>query len=353
MKLVTSAGALLELGPRYRFTTRLQAGPGTALRGTSVVGPVYLTGGGDPLLATGAYARRYLGARATPMGALVRPLRRLGIRRIAGPIVADERVFDARRLGPGWPSDYLSYSSPLSGLSTNQGWAGNARRAHVSSLPIAAAERLRAALRGVRIAHSGGLRAGATPRAAVPLAEVRSRTVAAILRSMNPDSDNFVAEMLTKAVGAHAAGRGTTAAGTARTAAALRARGILDGGDRLVDGSGLSRANRLSATSLVRLIAAADRERAWGAPLIQSMPRGGEGTLARRLRRGPATKRVRAKTGYLGGVSALAGRVVSRRGQRYAFALLMRTGDIAGARATQDRVVSLLAAGAEDLPGGA
>ena len=103
----------------------------------------------------------------------------------------------------------------------------------------------------------------------------------------------------------------------------------------------------------MRLIAAADRERAWGAPLIQSMPRGGEGTLARRLRRGPATKRVRAKTGYLGGVSALAGRVVSRRGQRYAFALLMRTGDIAGARATQDRVVSLLAAGAEDLPGGA
>ncbi|MBY0395554.1 MAG: D-alanyl-D-alanine carboxypeptidase, partial [Thermoleophilia bacterium] len=72
----------------------------------------------------------------------------------------------------------------------------------------------------------------------------------------------------------------------------------------------------------------------------------------RRLRRGPAAKRVRAKTGYLGGISTLAGRVVSVRGQRYAFALLMGTGDIAGARATQDRVVGLLAAGAEDPPEG-
>jgi D-alanyl-D-alanine carboxypeptidase len=68
----------------------------------------------------------------------------------------------------------------------------------------------------------------------------------------------------------------------------------------------------------------------------------------RRFRSGVATRRVRAKTGYINNVSALAGRVVSRRGQRYAFALLMNTSDIGGAKATQDRVVTLLAAGAED-----
>ena len=58
---------------------------------------------------------------------------------------------------------------------------------------------------------------------------------------------------------------------------------------------------------------------------------------------------MRAKTGYLDGVSAMAGRVISRRGQRYAFALLMNSWDIAGAHATQDRVVTLLASGSEDL----
>ena len=68
----------------------------------------------------------------------------------------------------------------------------------------------------------------------------------------------------------------------------------------------------------------------------------------RRFTSGPATTRVRAKTGYLNGVSAMAGRVVSRGGERYAFALIMNSSDILGARTVQDRVVTLLAAGSED-----
>jgi D-alanyl-D-alanine carboxypeptidase/D-alanyl-D-alanine-endopeptidase (penicillin-binding protein 4) len=99
----------------------------------------------------------------------------------------------------------------------------------------------------------------------------------------------------------------------------------------------------------VRLVAAADADPSWGGPLIRSLAQGGQGTLIRRFTSGVATKRVRAKTGYLDGVSTMAGWVVSRRGQRYAFALLMNSSDIAGARATQDKVVTLLAAGAEDL----
>jgi D-alanyl-D-alanine carboxypeptidase/D-alanyl-D-alanine-endopeptidase (penicillin-binding protein 4) len=190
---------------------------------------------------------------------------------------------------------------------------------------------------------------GATPAGGRLLATATSPTLPTILRAMNLDSDNFIAETLAKDVGAYGLGRGTTRAGTARTAALLTGRGILDGGDRLVDGSGLSRANRLSAASLARLIAAADGDPEWGAPLIASLAQGGEGTLVRRFRTGPATKRVRAKTGYLDGVSAMAGRVVSRRGQRYAFALLMNTADIGGARAVQDRVVTLLASGSEDV----
>ncbi len=167
---------------------------------------------------------------------------------------------------------------------------------------------------------------------------------------MNLESDNFIAETLAKDVGAYGAGHGTTAAGVGRTAALLTARGVLGEGDRLVDGSGLSRENRLAASSLVRLIADADEDATWGSALIASLAQGGQGTLIRRFLSGPATKRVRAKTGYLNGVSAMAGRVVSRGGERYAFALLMNSADITGARATQDRVVTLLAAGSEDPP---
>jgi D-alanyl-D-alanine carboxypeptidase/D-alanyl-D-alanine-endopeptidase (penicillin-binding protein 4) len=99
---------------------------------------------------------------------------------------------------------------------------------------------------------------------------------------------------------------------------------------------------------MVRLVAAADADPGWGAALMGSLAQGGEGTLIHRFTSGPATKRVRAKTGYLDGATALAGRVISVRGQRYGFAMLMNTADIGGAQATQNKVVNLLAGGAED-----
>ena len=348
MKLVTGAGALLQMGPTFRFETTVVAGPETTRRGKALVGPIYLKGAGDPVLATRAYGAAYLGGRSTQMAALARPLRTRGVRLVRGPIVADERIFDSRRLGPGWPSYYRYYASPLSGLPTNQNYAGGGRSAHVLSPPVAAAQRLKATLGGFGVRQVGALKAGAAPAGGRVLATAESPPLPVILRAMNLASDNFIAETLAKDVGAYASGRGTTRVGTARTRALLAQRGIIGSGDRLADGSGLSRENRLSAGTLVRLVAVADANDEWGAALLGSLARGGEGTLIRRFTTGPATKRVRAKTGYLDGVTSLAGRVISRRGQRYAFAMVMNTADIGGARATQDRVVNLLASGAED-----
>lgn len=348
MKLVTGAGALLQFGPAHRFTTALLADPAAVRTGRVLRGAVYLRGSGDPVLATRSYGAAYLRGRATPLAALGTGLRATGIRLVRGPIVSDESLFDRRRLGPGWPSYYALYIAPLSALSINQDYAGNRRAAHVTSPALAAGQRLRATLRAVGVRQAGPLRAGVTPQGARALAATTSPPLPVILRAMNVESDNFIAEILTKGVGAAGAGRGTTAAGVGRTRALLADRGILGRGDVLVDGSGLSRGNRLAASSLVRLIARADANPTWGRPLVLSLARGGEGTLVRRFTSGVATRRVRAKTGYLNGVSSMAGRVVSRRGVRYAFALLMNSPDITGARAVQDNVVTLLAAGAED-----
>ena len=106
------------------------------------MGRVYLKGAGDPVLATRSYAGRYLGGRATPLSSSGAPAcARRGVRLMRGPIIADEHLFDARRLGPGWPSYYRAYSSPLSALVTNQNFSGNARAAYVSSPALAAAQR--------------------------------------------------------------------------------------------------------------------------------------------------------------------------------------------------------------------
>ena len=355
MKVVTAAGALIGLGPSFRFETRLYAGAGAVRRGRVLHGPLYLVGGGDPVLATPAYLRRFLGGRGTSLGRIVRPLRSQGVRLVRGPIVADESVFDARRQGPRWKSSYRFECSPLSGLSVNENFAGEWRGGYVPWPSLAAARRLRQVMTAMGVRQRGDLRAGRAPRNARLVGSVGSPPLSTIVGIMNRDSDNFIAEMLVKDVGSHRMGRGSTAAGTAANARLLREMGILVPGDRLVDGSGLSRDNRLTASSLVRLLAAADADPTWGRALIGSLARGGEGTLRRRFTSPAVSRRVRAKTGYIGGVSSLTGVVTSTSGARYAFALLMNDWDISGARATQDRVVALLARGAGDrlgpLPG--
>ncbi len=343
-KLVTSVGALLTMGPGFQYETRLFQGPGARRTGRLLRGALYVKGYGDPTLATRAYARSQQSGAGGNFGRLFLALARSGIRVVKGPIAADEAFFDSRRLGSQWRSYYAAYSAPLSALSVNRNSGGTP--------PLPAAVSARAALRGVGIRQTGGVTTARTPSNAHPVAVVRSPRLTRILRLMNPSSDNYTAEMLMKGVGAYGRSVGTSAAGAAHTAGLLRQLGVLGPHDRIVDGSGLSRANRLSAATLTRLLAAAEANPPWGRPLVKSLPRGGEGTLRRRFL-GSARNRVRAKTGSLNGVTSLAGRVVSRRGQRYAFALLFETTDFTGARVVQDRVVRLLAAGREDVRGAA
>ncbi len=345
MKVMTAASALITLGPTYRFETRLYMGATPTYSGPILNTPLYLKGYGDPTLATPGYARRYLPGATTNVTGLVRPLRAAGITRIRGPIIVDETYFDARRRGPGWPARYNIESQPLSAMNVNQSWLGDTRRSRVKSPPLAAGTTLRATMRAMRVVHTGAVRTGRAPAQGRLVATVQSRPLRAITRLMLPPSDNFVAEMLVKNMGAYSAGAGTTAAGTRVSAGALSQ--YLAPGDRFVDGSGLDRRNQLTANSLARVLIAADADPVWGSALITSLPRGNEGTLRSRFR--PLGGRLRAKTGYINGTSTLTGIVTSTNGTKYAFALLMNDSSISGARETQARLVKMLAAGVADI----
>src|SRR4029077_14618486 len=78
---------------------------------------------------------------------------------------------------------------------------------------------------------------GTASDAAVPLAAVDSPTLDANVRWMDRVSDNFVAEMLVKELGAVQAGKGTTAAGAGVVTGLLAQAGVPLAGVRLVDGS--------------------------------------------------------------------------------------------------------------------
>ena len=162
------------------------------------------------MLATRAYGNRYLPGRATRLAALARPLRARGIRLVRGPIVADERLFDSRRTGPGWPSYYSAYISPLSALADEPGLRGQRAEPPTSRAPrwrrpSACGRRSRAS----GSPQSGRLKVGTAPASGRILATATSPPLPVILRAMNLDSDNFIAETLAKDVGAYGAGRGT------------------------------------------------------------------------------------------------------------------------------------------------
>jgi len=193
----------------------------------------------------------------------------------------------------------------------------------------------------VRVAGKAGIRDA--PPGAVPLAGVVSEPLARMVQRMNRESDNFVAEMLLKTLGARAGSGGSTAAGVQVVRRVLVELGVPLEGVRLADGSGLSRGDRLTASALAALLVAAWNDPELAGPLVESLAVAGvNGTLVGRLDRRPALGRVFAKTGTTDLASSLAGFV----GERYAFAVIMNGRPIPwwSARQAQDRFVQLLAA---------
>jgi D-alanyl-D-alanine carboxypeptidase/D-alanyl-D-alanine-endopeptidase (penicillin-binding protein 4) len=320
-KLVTAVAALTQLGASRRLHTAVAAVGEPSATGV-IHGSLYLVGGGDPTFSAADIRR------------LVRGVRAAGIRRVTGGIVGDETAWDARRDAPGWKPGFLGEECPpLSALTYARNRAGR-------SSTRAAAALLRTLRRaGVKVA--GIARSGRAPAGAGLVAVDASPRVDALLRAMGKDSDNFTAEMLLKAVGASAYGRGTTAGGARRARQALGALGLSLTGARIVDGSGLSSSDRTTTGILARLLAAASRNPGIGSPLRRSLSIAGrDGTLKHRMTTGPAHNVVRAKTGTLNISSALSGYAGP-----YAFSVIVngRAVNQTAAHALQDRIAQYLA----------
>lgn len=326
-KLTVTYAALAGLGPDYRIETDV-LGQGEQL-GATWRGPVILQGHGDPTLDSDDLAW------------LARQLRAAGIRRVAGSVVGDESYFDSRRTAPGWKSSfYINESPPLSALTVDRTWF----HTHHSGAPaLAAASLFRDALRKAGIAVTGRAIVGRATEDAQPLAQVLSPPLGQIVRFMDRGSDNFTAELLLKQLGAAAGEVGTTLGGAAQAREILATANVPLAGVRIVDGSGLSLYDRLTARAIVGILRAAWADAAVKGPFVSALAVAGRsGTLKDRLRRRPAAGVVLAKTGTTAIASALSGFV--RR--RYVFSVLQNGHPVSSwwARRAQDRFVTVLAA---------
>jgi D-alanyl-D-alanine carboxypeptidase/D-alanyl-D-alanine-endopeptidase (penicillin-binding protein 4) len=204
------------------------------------------------------------------------------------------------------------------------------------------------ALRALRIQTSKRVTVGTCPSDAPLITSHLSPPLGEILAQLGKESDNFVAEMILKTLGAERKRKpGRSADGVLVVLDALKRMGVDTSGIAMVNGSGLFHGNQVSAAHIATLLTAMHKNPSYRDDFIAHLAVGGvDGTLARRFRNLPAPRIVRAKTGTLDGVIALSGYVLGPTpGQAFAFSYLADgvSGKHGEARDLIDKVVEALA----------
>jgi D-alanyl-D-alanine carboxypeptidase/D-alanyl-D-alanine-endopeptidase (penicillin-binding protein 4) len=146
------------------------------------------------------------------------------------------------------------------------------------------------------------------------------------LFNMNKVSDNLSAEMILKTLGAVKRGvPGKAMTGVYVVNEFLSSLGIDTTRFVMVDGSGLSYHDLLTAEMIVQLLEGMTRQTEVFPLFYESLPIAGfDGTLRNRMKRTPAEGNLRAKTGSLSGVSSLSGYVRTLDGELLAFSMIMQ-----------------------------
>lgn len=341
-KLVTAAAALASWTKDHRFQTQLFINEGGIDDEGVIHGDVYLRGLGDPTLSTATYQKKHLHIKTADIQDFVRKLKALGVTRITGRVRADEGYFDKKRKVDNWRSYMTLYCSPLSALTLNQSFAGEG--SYATDPAINAALTLTRRLRNADIRVTGAPKHGVTPAAAILVYTERSARLPQVLARMNKPSDNFIAEILLKGLGAGFGDGGTTAAGAVVAKRFLQSADI-DKGYRIRDGSGLSYQDKLTARTVVKLLVHMSKRADYKVFRNSLALAGVNGTLSKRMRGTAAAGKVYAKTGTLNNASSLSGYVTSANGHLLCFSILMNGSPIplARAHAAQDAVAVVLA----------
>lgn len=353
-KLLTLGAALATLGPDHTFTTRVVRGKGPR--------EVVLVGGGDPLLASKPLSVAERGAtypaRADVATLAVEVAEALGGRgRVR--VRFDDSLFTGPADNPAWRRDYVpdDIVSPITALMVDHGIAPDGQE-RSDDPSLAAAQAFAAALTAAGLRVAGPPERVVVPPATEELASVEGAPLSEVAERILDVSDNEGAEVVGHHVGLAVSGTGSFEAGAAGVTSTLQGLGIDTAGDRLYDGSGLSRRNRVSTATVLALLqqasAGADTDLR---SLVTGMPVAGfTGSLTYRFAEGPAVARglVRAKTGTLTGVHALAGIAVGRDGTPMAFVLAadqVEDADKYDAQEAIDRAAASLAACRCGAPG--
>jgi D-alanyl-D-alanine carboxypeptidase/D-alanyl-D-alanine-endopeptidase (penicillin-binding protein 4) len=396
MKLLTSAAALSILDTNYQFKTAvfIDASPTDGI----LIGNIYVKGYGDPDLKT------------SDLDTLANIIHQTEIKSVEGDIIVDDSFFDDNYWGAGWTWDddsdpdapYINalsvnknciritlltdsttiypYIEPMTDFVTivnraklttdsirtplkikrlylnnpntiitegELSWFSQVtQRISLRRPEYYTGTLLKESLRHAGILVYGNIVNGVTPIGLHEIAQ-HYQPIEKMITNMNKVSDNLSAENTLKVLGATVNGvPGSAKSGIVVVKHFLSNMGIDTSKLSIVDGSGVSRYNLLSADQLVQFLTVMYKQSRIFPIFYNSLPIAGvDGTLARRMTTYPAACNLRAKTGTLNGVSCLSGYVLTRDGEMLAFSMMMQNfiTSVANYHQAQDRIGALLA----------
>ena len=334
-KLLTAAAALTTLDPSDTLETTVVAG--------ATPGEVVLVGGGDPTLSRTAPSQTYPGA-PTVADLATQVLAAMPAGTPVTRVVVDSSLFSGPLTASGWgaadaPS---SYAAPVTATAVDGARVSPASTARSGQPGIDAGSALADALgaRGATVVL------GQAPPGAKTLATVLSAPISRLVEQALSMSDNMLAEALARQV-AIARKLPASFEGSAEAVVGALADAEIDvTGVTLSDGSGLSRDDRVPASVLTAVVrGAADGSLDGTSAILSGLPVAGyDGTLFDRGDAETAPGTVRAKTGTLLGVHALAGTALTVDGRLLAFAVVADgSGTDAAAESALDQFAAALA----------
>jgi serine-type D-Ala-D-Ala carboxypeptidase/endopeptidase (penicillin-binding protein 4) len=328
-KLLTSAAALLTLGPQTTLDTKVVAG--------SDPGTVVLVGGGDPTLSSLHAPQQSVYPGAARLDDLVAQVKAHATGQIT-KVVVDTSLFTGPQSGAGWdPQSPTQNNYALIQPVMLDGGRLNPKKPDTPRTftpALTAAQQLAERL-GVPVS---AVSAGTAPAGAQVLGEVHSATVPNLISNLLQISDNVLAEEMGRQVAIADHQPASFAGATAAVLDVLRRNGFDTSGVSLLDNSGLAPDDHVTARLLAQVmrVAASDdtsdprvaklRQILDGLPIAGSPV--GDGTLADRYQNAQSSAGkgwVRAKTGTLtlsGAVHTLVGEVLDKDGRVLVFALM-------------------------------
>jgi len=343
-KLFTTAAALNIMGGDFYLYTKLLSDDGNIKDGV-IDGNLYLKGYGNSIFTE------------ADLEQMIDELRQLSITKITGHIIGDDTYFDDVYTRDDWIKDEVSNVKlpPISALVIDRnrdivyrkrGKRTRSYKVFINDPPLHASTLFREKLINAGIDVEGNAQKGKAPEMVFDLSESKI-LLRDLVKLINKNSDNFLAECLFKTIGAEASGtQGNSFYSTQAVLDFIEENRIFSEGTAVVDGSGISRFNQITVGAIAGVLEKMYFDLINFDDYYNSLSVAGvDGTLKHRMMGTTAENNFHGKTGTLNGVCSLSGYLTNRKGDDLIVSIFFEfnKGSADFYRDIQDEIVELLA----------